>query len=83
MEIAEVIRRWQAGESGRSIARASGLARNTVDKYLRLAAAAGISQGGEPPGEELLRRSAARERRGTAAGGAQGPPPADRELAQG
>jgi transposase len=55
MEIAEVIRRWQAGESGRSIARASGLARNTVDKYLRLAAAAGISQGGQPPGDELLR----------------------------
>jgi transposase len=56
MQITEVIRRWQAGESARSIARASGLARNTVDKYLRLAVAAGVSQGGEPPGEALYGR---------------------------
>ena len=48
MQIMEVIRRWQAGESARSIARSSGLARNTVEKYLRLAVAAGVSQGGEP-----------------------------------
>ena len=56
MQIIEVIRRWQAGESARSIARASGLARNTVDKYLRLGVAAGVSQGGEPPGESLCAR---------------------------
>ena len=53
MEIREVIRRWQAGESARSIAQASGLARNTVSKYLRLAVAAGVSQGGEPPSEQI------------------------------
>ena len=40
---------------GGAIARASGLARNKVDKYLRLAAAAEITQGGEPPGEGVLR----------------------------
>ena len=53
MEIRQVIRRWRRGESARSIAQASGLARNTVDKYLRLAVAAGVTRGGEPPGEEL------------------------------
>jgi transposase len=52
MQIREVIRRWQAGESARAIARASGLARNTVDKYLRLSVASGIKQDGELPGEE-------------------------------
>ena len=53
MEIREVIRRWKAGESARSIAQASGLARNTVSKYRRLAVAAGVSQGGEPPSEQI------------------------------
>ena len=53
MEIREVVRRWQQGESARSIVQACGLARNTIDKYLRLAAAAGVTRGGEPPGEEL------------------------------
>lgn len=51
MEIREVIRRWRQGENARSIAEASGLARNTVDKYLRLAVAARVTRGGEPPGE--------------------------------
>ena len=55
MEIREVIRRWRRGESARSVAQASGLARNAVDKYLRLAVAAGVTRGGEPSGEELLR----------------------------
>ncbi len=56
MQIMEVIRLWQAGEGARAIARATGLARNTVDKYLRLAVAAGVKQGGEPPGEALYAR---------------------------
>ena len=53
VQVLEVIRRWQAGESQRAIARATGLARNTVGKYLRMAVAVGISPG-QPPPEELL-----------------------------
>jgi len=37
MEIVEVVRRLQAGESQRGIARATGLARETVKKYLAAA----------------------------------------------
>jgi transposase len=54
MEIVEVIRRWQHGESQRAIARATGLSRNTVEKYVRAARAAGVEQAGEPPGEAML-----------------------------
>jgi len=54
VQILEIIRRWQVGESQRSIARATGLARNTVDKYLRTAVAAGVSRGGGPPDESAL-----------------------------
>jgi transposase len=54
VQVLEVIRRWQLGESRRSIARASGLSRNTVEKYVRAAVAAGVSQRGEPPGEGTL-----------------------------
>ena len=54
VQILEVIRRWQLGESRRSIARATGLSRNTVEKYVRAAVAAGVGQGGSPPGEEVL-----------------------------
>ena len=39
MEYEEVVRRWQAGESQRAIARALGLARNTVGVYIRAASA--------------------------------------------
>ena len=39
MQIVEVVRRWQAGESQRGIARVTGLARETVNKYLAAAAA--------------------------------------------
>ena len=54
MQVIEVIRRWQQGESQRAIARATGLSRNTVEKYVRAARAAGVSQGGEPPGDGVL-----------------------------
>jgi hypothetical protein len=37
MKIVEVVRRWQMGESQRAIARAGGVARETVSKYLRAA----------------------------------------------
>lgn len=54
MEVIEVVRRWQAGDSQRSIARATGLSRNTVEKYLRAARAAGVSEDGEPPGDDAV-----------------------------
>lgn len=73
MEIIEVVRRWQAGESARSIARASGVARNSVDKYLRLAKAAGVQQDGEPPGEEVVRELVAQSRPGPRPGSVAAP----------
>jgi transposase len=54
MEIIEVARRWQAGESRRAIARASGLARETVTKYLRAAERLGLQANGPPPTEEQV-----------------------------
>jgi transposase len=56
MEVIEVVRRWQAGESQRAIARSTGLSRNTVEKYLRAARAAGVNAGGEPPGDDVVLR---------------------------
>jgi len=41
MEIVEVVRRWQMGESQRAIDRGSGVARETVKKYLPAAAGLG------------------------------------------
>jgi len=54
MEIAEVIRRWQAGANPQQIALGTGLSRNTVHKYLAAARAMGIAKDGPPPGEEQL-----------------------------
>ena len=54
MEIVEVVRRWQAGESQRGIARATGLARETVKKYLAAAATLGLSATGPPAGDEQI-----------------------------
>src|SRR5712692_1573406 len=42
MEIEEVVRRWQVNESQRAIARATGLARETVKKYLAAAISLGL-----------------------------------------
>lgn len=50
MEVIEVVRRWQAGESQRRIARATGLSRNTVEKFLRVGGGGRRQPGGEPPG---------------------------------
>ena len=33
MQVADILRRWQAGDSARVIARGTGLARDTVGKY--------------------------------------------------
>src|SRR6266702_2934281 len=54
MEIEEVVRRWQAHESQRAIARATGLARATVKKYLDGAVGLGLEGGGPPPTEAAL-----------------------------
>jgi len=51
MEIEEVVRRWQVKESQRAIARATGLARETVTKYLAAAISLGLSATGPPATE--------------------------------
>ena len=58
VEIQEVIRRWQAGNSQRQIAEGTGLSRATVRKYLSAAAAVGVSREGPPPDEDQLSRLA-------------------------
>ena len=59
VDIAEVIRRWQAGESQRHIATGTGLSRNTVRKYLLAVQVEGIARDGPVPTEEQLSRLAA------------------------
>ena len=54
MEIQEVVRRWQAQQSQRAIARATGLARETVKKYLTAAISLGLSATGPAPSEAVL-----------------------------
>ncbi len=54
MEIEEVVRRWQVNESQRAIARATGLARETVKKYLAAAGRLGLSATGPPPTDREL-----------------------------
>ena len=64
LEIAEVIRRWQAGNSQRTIASGTGLSRDTVRKYLAAAKEAGVVQEGPVPTEDQLSRLAAVSRSG-------------------
>jgi transposase len=54
MHVQEVIRRWQADESQRAIARATGLARVSVRRYLAHAERLGIARRGSPPTEEQV-----------------------------
>lgn len=54
VEISEIIRQWQAGGSIRGIARMTGLARSTVQKYVHKAQKLGLRQKGPPPTEEQL-----------------------------
>ncbi len=56
MEIVEVVRRWQMGESQRAIARASGVAYEPVRKYLRAAEELGLAANGPPPTEDQVVR---------------------------
>ena len=54
VEITEVIRQWQAGRGIREIARSTGLARNTIRKYILTAQSCGLSRDGPPPTESQL-----------------------------
>ena len=54
LEIAEVLRRWQAGNSQRNIASGTDLSRDTVRKYLAAAKEAGVVQEGPAPTEDQL-----------------------------
>jgi transposase len=54
MEIVEVVRRWQMGESKRAIARGTGVTRETVKKYLRVAEQLGLAINGPPPSQDLV-----------------------------
>jgi len=53
VQVREIIRRWQAGESKMAIGRASGVSARTAGRYIAAAVALGVRRGGEPPGEEL------------------------------
>jgi predicted transcriptional regulator len=91
MEMVEVVRRWQMGESQRAIARASGVARETVKKYLRAAEELGLAANGPPPTEgqvvrlvQVGRVVSAPRTWGIAAGRSIGAiPRADHHLARG
>jgi len=52
VEIAEIIRRWQVGAAVRGLARASGLSRNTIKKYILAAEGQGLTRAGPPPTED-------------------------------
>ena len=54
MQVIEIIRRWQAGESIRAMAQATGLARNTVGKYVREAGLQGLAASGPAPNTEQV-----------------------------
>ena len=54
VEIQDIIRRWQAGDSRRKIALGTGLSRDTIAKYIAAAQGAGIVQGGSAATEEEL-----------------------------
>lgn len=52
VEITEILRRWQAGAKMRELARASGLSRNTIKKYILAAEGLGLTRAGPLPTEE-------------------------------
>ena len=58
VEIAEVVRRWQSGESQRQIASGTGLSRKTVRRYIRAGVEAGLTRDGPVPSEDQLSRLA-------------------------
>ena len=64
VDIVEVIRCWQKGNSQRQIASGTGLSRDTVRKYLAGAEEVGVSREGPDPSEEQVSRLAALSRSG-------------------
>ena len=54
VEITEIIRQWQAGRGIREITRATGLARNTIRKYILTGQSCGLARDGPPPTESQL-----------------------------
>ena len=54
VDIAQVIRRWQIGNSQRHIAAGTGLSRATVRKYLAATEKVGVVREGPAPTEEQL-----------------------------
>lgn len=56
VDVIELVRRWQAGERQRRIAQDVGMARATVQKYLRKAEELGLSSTGPPPNDEQVRQ---------------------------
>jgi len=63
-EVLEVLRRIHRGEGRRATARATGRSRETVNRYVKVAATLGWRAGGGEPGEELAAQVAARLRPG-------------------
>ena len=59
VDVTEVIRRWQMGNSQRQTASGTGLSRDTVRKYLAAAQELGVSPKGPAPTEEQLSKLAA------------------------
>src|SRR3989442_6430509 len=74
MDMVEVVRRWQMGESQRAIARASGVARETVKKYLCAAEELGLAANGPPPTEDQVVRLVQVGRGGSAPPAGASPP---------
>jgi hypothetical protein len=54
VDVTEIIRRWQAGATIRGLARASGLSRNTIKKYILAAKSAGLTNSGPVPTEHQI-----------------------------
>ena len=64
VDVMEVIRRWQQGDSQRHIAAGTGLSRDTIRKYLAAAVEVGVQREGPNPTEEQLSRLVALSRSG-------------------
>ncbi|MDE2842783.1 MAG: IS21 family transposase [Chloroflexota bacterium] len=64
VDVMEVIRRWQQGDSQRHIAAGTGLSRDTIRKYLAAAVESGVQREGPNPTEEQLSRLVALSRSG-------------------